>query len=84
MSPSERLFPDDLAPAGQQFFIGTRWRVDVFCDCGTDRDPDASVLVKSHEWISTPTAEAAIESVRAWGYTDAVRYVAERVEEVPR
>ena len=82
ISSSGMTLPDSLAPAGQQFFVGPRWRVHVFVDLNDEYEN--SVLVKTHEWISAPTAEDAIEHVRAWGYTDAVRYVAARVEEVPR
>jgi hypothetical protein len=75
ISPSGVALPDFIAPTAKKFFIGQRWRVLVLV---------GPVLVKRHEWISAPTAEDAIESVRAYGYTDAVRFEAELVEEVAR
>ena len=75
------LLPDFLAPAGQQFFKAKRWRVDIYVDAFDAMNGAMSVLVKTHEWISALTAEAAIEHVRAYGYTDAVRYEATEVRE---
>ena len=73
------LLPDFLVPADKPFFETPRWRVRVlvYCSCGVY----TGTLVKVHEWIAAPDAEAAIEAVRAYGYTDAVRYEVERVEE---
>jgi hypothetical protein len=72
ISSAAPLLPDFLAPAAKKFFVGPRWRVLVLV---------GPVLVKRHEWISAPTAEDAIEHVRAYGYTDAVTYIGEQVEE---
>jgi hypothetical protein len=82
ISPAGPLLPDFLTDASKTFFITPRWRVRVLveCPCGVY----TSTLVKTHEWISAPDAAAAVEAVRAYGYTDAVRYETELVEEVPR
>jgi len=77
ISTGGALLPDFLAPAAKQFFIGPRWRVLVLVHA----DIEGTVLVKVHEWISAPSAEEAIEAVRAYGYTDAVTYAVEQVEE---
>jgi len=75
ISPAGPLLPDFLTDASKTFFITPRWRVRVYC---------GDVLVKVHEWTSAADAAAAVEAVRAYGYTDAVRYETELVEEVPR
>jgi len=75
ISPAGPTLPDFLTDGTKSFFITPRWRVRVYC---------GDVLVKVHEWISAPDAAAAVEAVRAYGYTDAVRYETELVEEVPR
>ena len=72
ISPAGLALPEFPAPA--KFFLTPRWRVRVFV---------GDVLAKIHEWISAPTAEAAVEAVRAYGYTDAVTYIVEQVEEAP-
>ena len=72
ISTGGALLPDFIAPREKKFFAGPRWRVLVLV---------GPVLVKRHEWISAPTAEDAIEHVRAYGYTDAVTYIVEQVEE---
>ena len=74
ISSAAPLLPDFIAPREHKFFIGPRWRVLVLV---------GPTLVKTHEWISAPTAEAAVEAVRACGYTDAVRYEVTQVEEAP-
>ena len=66
------VLPDFIAPADKAFFVTPRWRVRVLV---------GDALVKVHEWIATPTAESAVEAVRAYGYTDAVRYEVEQVAE---
>ena len=75
ISPAGPTLPDFLTDASKTFFITPRWRVRVYC---------GDALVKVHEWISALDAEAAVEAVRAYGYTDAVRYETELVEEKPR
>ena len=75
ISPAGPTLPDFLTDGSKPFFQTPRWRVRVYC---------GGVLVKTHEWISAPDAAAAVEAVRAYGYTDAVRYETELVEEVPR
>ena len=75
ISPAGPLLPDFLTDGSKPFFQTPRWRTRVYC---------GDVLVKVHEWISAADAAAAVEAVRAYGYTDAVRYETELVEEVPR
>ena len=81
ISSAAPLLPDFIAPREHKFFIGPRWRVRVLVDCQCG--DFSSALVKVHEWISAPTAEAAVEAVRAYGYTEAVRYEVTLVEEAP-
>ena len=75
--------PDFLTDGTKSFFVSPRWRVRVWVDCHGIHCGDHAKLVKTHEWISAPTAEAAVEAVRAYGYTDAVRYEVTLVEEAP-
>ena len=81
ISPAGLALPEFPAPA--KFFLTPRWRVRVWVDCHGIHCGDHATLVKVHEWISAPTAEAAVEAVRAYGYTDAVRYEVTLVEEAP-
>ena len=69
ISPAEKL-PD--FPSPKAMFILPRWRVNVYC---------GGLLVKVHEWVAAPTAEAAINHVGAYGYEDVVRYEATEVKE---
>lgn len=66
------LLPDFLAPAEASFFLTPRWRVRVFV---------GEVLVCVIGWVSAEDAAAAIDHVRGYGFTSAVRYEVEPVEE---
>lgn len=74
-TPTPALLPDFLAPLDHKYFISPRWRVRAFV---------GDVLVFEIGWISADDEERAIRYVRDMGFTDAVRYETEKVEEAPK